>query len=162
MIALDPMNLKTFMNQSIQEVFETMLSMELLLLNETPDLSADGDRIVGSVGFAGDVMGNVRLHVTYSYARRIAADMIGLKPEEIENDEEIHDVIGELSNMIGGGLKSRLCDSGYLCELSIPSVTSGQNFNIESKGWAIRENVSFSFENHAAFVELSVKPGDKN
>lgn len=162
MIALDTATLKSFMNHSVQEVFQTMLSMELLLLNETPDLSADGSRIVGSVGFAGEVMGNVRLHVTRTYARRIAADMLGLEPEELENDEEIHDVIGELSNMIGGSLKSRLCDSGYPCELSIPSITSGQNFNIESKGWAIKENISFSFENHAAFVELFVKPGDKN
>lgn len=159
MNTLDIQALKAFMDSSVQEVFETMLSMNLSFMSQTPDFSGDGNRIVGSVGFAGQAVGMVSLHVTESFAKEIAADMLGMDPDEFESEEEIHDVIGEISNMIGGSLKSRLCDSGYLCDLSIPSITSGQDFSIESKGWVVKENVAFSFGTHAGLVEVFIKPG---
>ena len=68
-------------------------------------------------------------------------------------------MIGELSNMIGGDLKSRLCDAGFECELSIPSITSGKDFNIESKGWAVNEAVCFQHGEHIALIEDFIKNG---
>ena len=85
--------------------------------------------------------------------------MLGMELDEVDSDEEVHDVIGELSNMIGGDLKSRLCDAGFTCELSIPSITAGKDFSIESKGWAVNETVCFQFENHIALIEAYIKNG---
>ncbi len=158
MIEFNVSELKAFMGRSVQEVFDTMLSMPLDPLDEMPDLSSSEERMVGSVGFAGKVLGCVNLHVPCAYARLIAGDMLGVEPDELDGPEEIQDVIGEISNMIGGGIKSRLCDSGYPCELSIPSITSGKDFAVESKGWAIREAFPFSYRNHSAFVEVFLKP----
>jgi chemotaxis protein CheX len=79
--------------------------------------------------------------------------------DEIDSDEEVYDVIGELSNMIGGDLKSRLCDAGFTCELSIPSITSGKDFSIASKGWAINEVVCFQYQEHFALIEAFLKNG---
>ena len=75
----------------------------------------------------------------------------GVKPEEV------NDVIGEVSNMVGGHLKSRFCDSGFPCDLSIPSITSGKNFKIESKNWARHERIAFCHEAHVALVEVFIK-----
>ncbi|MFZ7125426.1 MAG: chemotaxis protein CheX [Desulfobacterales bacterium] len=157
MIALDTLDLKTWMGTSVKEVFETMLSMDLTPADAGSGLAGDGNRIVGSVGFAGEVMGNVNLHVTAEFAALAAANMLGMEPGEVDNDEEVHDVIGEISNMIGGSMKSSLCDAGYPCELSIPSITCGKDFSIESKGWAIREEAVFAFADHTVFVEMFVK-----
>ena len=102
-------DLPIFLRGATREVFDTMLSMEL---NEQDTLSlADGSRIVGSVSLAGSVSGTVNIHVSrHLFAAQITANMLGMEIDEIESDEEVHDVIGELSNMIGGDLKSRLCD----------------------------------------------------
>jgi len=67
----------------------------------------------------------------------------GMDEDEIEGDEEVHDVVGELSNMIGGDLKSRLCDAGLTCELSIPTITSGKEFQVQPKGWTRHERFVF-------------------
>jgi CheY-specific phosphatase CheX len=150
-------DLPTFLRGATQEVFDTMLSMELT--EKDAHAFADGNRIVGSVSLAGSVSGTVNIHVSDDFASQITANMLGMEVDEIDSDEEIHDVIGELSNMIGGDLKSRLCDAGFVCELSIPSITSGKDFNIESKGWAVKEFLCFQYQEHTALVEAFIKNG---
>lgn len=150
-------DLPTFLRGATQEVFDTMLSMDLTE-QEHKEFSG-ASRIVGSVSLAGSVSGTVNIHVSNIFATQITANMLGMDLDEIDSDEEVHDVIGELSNMIGGDLKSRLCDAGFTCELSIPSITSGKDFRIESKGWAVNEIVYFQYQEHVALIEAFIKNG---
>ena len=150
-------DLPTFLRGATQEVFDTMLSMDLTE-QEHKDF-AEASRIVGSVSLAGSVSGTVNIHVSDIFAAQITSNMLGMEMDEIDSDEEVHDVIGELSNMIGGDLKSRLCDAGFTCELSIPSITSGKDFRIESKGWAVNEIVYFQYQEHIALIEAFIKNG---
>ena len=85
--------------------------------------------------------------------------MLGMQVEEIEDESEVHDVIGELSNMIAGDIKSRLCDIGLNCELSIPSTTSGTDFTIESMGWDRFERFKLQSGRHVAWIEVSARTG---
>jgi len=116
-----------------------------------------GSKVVGCVGFARDVIGNICVHVPKQFARVMAAAMLGMEVDEIEDDEEINDVIGEVSNMVGGDMKSKLCDAGFPCVLSIPSVTSGSDFKIESKGWGQHEQLGFRNRQHSGLLEIYVK-----
>ena len=150
-------DLPTFLRGATQDVFDTMLSMQLT--EQDSHTLADGSRIVGSVSLAGSVSGTVNVHVSDAFANQITANMLGMELDEIDSDEEVHDVIGELSNMIGGDLKSRLCDAGFVCELSIPSITSGKDFTVESKGWAVKEIVCFQYQDHIALIEAFIKNG---
>lgn len=154
---LSTFDLPKFLRGATQEVFDTMLSMALV--EAQTNAFAETSRIVGSVSLAGSVSGTVNIHVGNTFACRITANMLGMELDEIDSDEEIHDVIGELSNMIGGDLKSRLCDAGFECQLSIPSITSGKDFKIESKGWAVNEIVCFQYEDHVALIEAFIKNG---
>jgi len=141
----------------MDEVFDTMLSMDIELADGGVQADVDGERIVGSVGFAGKAVGSVNIQVNEAFARSITAAMLGMEEDEIEGDEEIHDVIGELSNMVGGDLKSRLCDGGLDCELSIPSITTGSDFRMEIKGWERHENLIFRHQEQFALVDVYVK-----
>ena len=66
-------------------------------------------------------------------------------------------IIGELCNMICGDLKSRLCDEGFNCELSIPSITTGKEFKIESRGWDRSEQFGFRSNDNTALVAVYMK-----
>ncbi len=156
---LTSFNLGAFLRSATQEVFETMLSMELGEIDAIKQLPEDTRQVVGSVSMAGTVSGTVNIYVGDMFAKVITADMLGMELDEVDSDEEIHDVIGELSNMIGGDLKSRLCDAGFDCSLSIPSITSGKDFVIESKGWAVNEQVFFEYQEHIALIEAFLKNG---
>jgi len=105
-------------------------------------------------------MGNLNLHVEKEFARLMTAAMLGMEIDEIDGDDVIHDVIGELCNMICGDLKSRLCDAGLACELSIPSITSGSKFKIEAKGWDRGEQLGLRTHQHTALVEFFIKSGN--
>ena len=158
MTEINALDLKTFVTNSVNGVFDTMLSMEVKTVEpQLQEVAGDGEHIVGSVGFAGLVMGNVNVFVGNDFARLMTAAMLGMEEDEIESDDEVHDVVGELCNMIGGDLKSKLCDAGMACSLSIPSITSGSSFKIESKGWDRNEKFGFSNNGHTALVEVYMK-----
>lgn len=150
-------DIEKFINNAAIEVFDMMLSMEIEPCEVNDTALVDGGRIVGAVSFAGDVTGNVSVQVTQSFGEVITANMLGIDIEEIEDDEEVNDAVGELSNMIGGNLKSRFCDSGFPCELSIPSVTTGSDFKIENLGWTRHEQYAFKHQQYTALVEVCMK-----
>ena len=160
MTAINSLDLKGFITNAVTDVFDTMLSMEVLFFEVNQPESLSGTRIVGTVSFAGVVMGNLNMHVGNDFARQMTAAMLGMETDEIEGAEEIHDVIGEVCNMIGGDLKSRLCDSDLTCEMSIPSITSGEDFAIESRGWDRSELYTFRNQQHTALVEVFLKSGN--
>ena len=154
---INTVDLRGFISGAMNEVFDTMLSMDIELADEGVQASVDGERIVGSVGFAGKAVGSVNIQVNEAFARSITAAMLGMEEDEIDGDEEVHDVIGELSNMVGGDLKSRLCDEGLNCNLSIPSITTGSDFRMEIKGWERHESLIFRHQEQFALVDIYVK-----
>lgn len=158
MTRIKDVDLRGFVIHSMTGVFETMLSMKIEAEDPPQRESVTtGNHIVGTVGFAGKAMGNVSVFVSRDFGRQIAAAMLGMSVEEIGSDDEVHDVIGEVCNMVGGDLKSRLCDAGLTCSLSIPSITSGNNFRVESKGCDRHELLGFRNSHNSALVEVYVK-----
>ncbi len=153
---INKLDLIGFAINSTRDVFQTMLSMKLNVIESRLPMKSP-NKIVGCVSFAGDVMGNICVHVPTPFARVMTAAMLGMELDEVEDEGEISDVIGEVSNMIGGDLKSRLCDAGFPCQLSIPSITRGNDFVIESKGWMRHERFAFQQEGHLAMVEVFIK-----
>ena len=157
MVAINSLDLREFTTSAVSDVFDTMLSMGVEFVEGNQMEYRNGSHIVGTVSFAGVVMGNLNLHVGEEFARQMTASMLDMETDEIDGDEEIHDVIGELCNMICGSLKSRLCDSNLTCELSIPSITSGKEFSIESRGWDRSELYAFHNNHHTALVQVYIK-----
>lgn len=153
---INTVDLKSYVGNAVNEVFDTMLSMEVEFSDAYAQKTLEGNRIVGSVSFAGELMGSICIHVPSVFAHLMTAAMLGMELDEIQS-EEVNDVIGEVSNMIGGGLKSRFCDSGFDCVLSIPSITSGTDFNIESRDWARHESFAFRHQQHFGFLEVFIK-----
>jgi chemotaxis protein CheX len=118
---IQTLDLKGFVILSVKGVFQTMLSMQIEL--EDPPVKesiSNNGRIVGTAGFAGKVMGNINLFVSRAFGREMAAAMLGMTVGEIGIDEEVNDVIGEVCSMVGGEMKSRMCDAGLPCSLSLP------------------------------------------
>jgi chemotaxis protein CheX len=143
-----------FLVGHLVDVFETMLS-----LKATPSAGAmplNVDRVTGSVGFGGEnVTGAVYLHLSSAFAVQAAAAMLGLAAEEL-GEAEVNDVIGELTNMLCGGLKSALCDAGSPCAVSTPGIIRGA-FEIEVSPEVQRERFLFDCGGERLAVELHIK-----
>ncbi len=116
------------------------------------------EHVLATARFDGKGTGLVGLRLGPADARRIAGAVLGMPEAATVSAEEINDVIGELTNMIGGNLQSNLCDSGIECKLESPVVTQSSDFHKSSRSGAFSERLGFSGSNLVAFIDVSVNP----
>ena len=161
-------------NRAITDVFKTMLGQTAVLevINEQateqpwPPLLRAGEEarphVVGTVGFIGDANGLIYLYLDLEFARIITCGLLGMTPAELEEagDEVINDAVGELTNMTVGSFKNGLCDAGYPCKLTIPSILRGSNFCIEPISSATRQIYHFKCCGHRVVADILMKIGD--
>ena len=148
-------DLKGIVSSVVINTFETMLNMSIMPAE--PEETLSWPRFLAQVGVAGEsVMGNICVSLDLEGARMVAATMLGTEEDDLEMDE-IEDVVGELSNIAGGSIKSRLCDEDLMCRLSIPSVTYGSYFKFETVGYERNERLWFKYQGFIFFVEIFIK-----
>jgi chemotaxis protein CheX len=149
--------IEAWTRQAVPEVFLGMLSMELSAEPPAPlPLDAAG-QIIGSVGFTGEATGIIYLYAGVTFAKVITGRMLGIEEAEVDPGDMVNDAIGELSNMVVGFVKSRLCDAGSACTLTIPSVVRGQQLSVEGSSQVSRRVVGFRSGNHQLVAEVLVK-----
>ncbi len=154
---IENFDIRTHITHSIVDVFDTMLSLKLEPADAaTAEISAE-IRNVESVSFSGDATGRISIHAGADFSREMAAKMLGRKVEEIEGDEEIRDMLGEIGNSVAGNLKSAFSNAGLMCTLSTPSFTSGNDFEIEALNMENYERFAFRCGENIIFVEMEIK-----
>jgi flagellar motor switch protein FliN len=154
---INSVDVRTTVINSVIDVFFTMLEMEIEHIPEVPASFTEEMRTVGTVTFAGDVDGLFNIQVNDDFGQRMTAAMLGMEPEEVEDQEDVYDVIREVSNMIGGNLKSAFVDAGLACVLSTPSITNGRDFRVEAATGIRADRLLFTFNDHTIIVEAGVK-----
>lgn len=142
--------------EAVKLVFQTMLSMDVSPMQSSPQPSNEVE-IISSVSFIGEVTGSIYLCSNVNFARFVAGRMLGLADEEIDSDGMVHDVMGELSNMVVGHVKSRLCDQGNDCTLTIPSIVRGQRLSVERPTDISARMIGFIYKGTPFAVEILVK-----
>ena len=159
---LQKFDIATAVTDSLIELFDSMLSMELELSDESAMEGLDGARIAGSVRLAGKVMGCINIHVTEAFSYQMTAAMLGIDIDEIEDEADVKDVISEVCNIVGGNLKSKFCDSGFTCQLSPPTFTRGNDFKIEALNTARHERYVFSQAGSPIIVDVGVRINEED
>ncbi len=139
------------------ETFDTMMSMALEAVEESAAAGVDDSRMVGTIHFGGEVAGVMRFHLTEAFARSVTSAMLGIEAGEIESNEQINDVIGELATIVAGNLKTEFLDAGLTCVTSSPSITAGSDFKIDSADIAPPLKFTFRQADEYVRVELSAK-----
>jgi len=145
---------------SVREVFEMMLSMDLEFHPQVAQNYMFGDRVMGTINLVGEVMGIVTLQVRDKISRTMTGRMLDVDPDDIRSMDDVKDVVGELLNMIGGNLKSSLCDAGLSCNLSTPALTTGKDYNFETKAMSRNEYFTFYWQKEAILVHVGLKNED--
>jgi CheY-specific phosphatase CheX len=143
--------------EAVKEVFQSMLSMEMSPEPPSPLTPDPAGQIIGSVGFIGETTGIIYLYAGIGFARVITSRMLGISEPEVDAGEMVTDAIGELSNMVVGYVKSRLCNSGLPCVLTIPSVVRGQQLSVEGSSQTTRRMIGFRNCTHHLLAEVLLK-----
>jgi chemotaxis protein CheX len=137
---------------SAREVFEIMLSTRLSAFDDSADFN-DGE-FTALVGLAGSLCGVLRIRCNDQAARTMASKMLGMPPEEVDNDS--WDALGEIANMIAGNFKGKLSGVGNHCMLSVPTIIVGSDYETRSLGGGNMIEVVFEFEGKPLWVTLEL------
>jgi chemotaxis protein CheX len=119
------------LNNVTSEVWSSMANTSLEPSEQIVTPAELNGYVVSSVQVAGAWEGSVRLDMNLDMARTTTARLLGAEEADV-SPEDIHDAVGELANMLGGGVKELMPQP---CKLSLPSVAIGdERKSIISRG----------------------------
>lgn len=121
--------------------------------------------IVGSVGFTGEANGMVYLYMEIELAAQIAAGITGMSTAEVlapDNNEIVKDVVGEITNMTVGTFKNGICDLGFQCKVTLPTVLRGSQLQVETVSGAQRWTFDFEVMGRPIIADLFIQHDNGN
>lgn len=150
--------------RALKNVCAIMLKEEAVFREKSSDTAYEGFKerlhVFGSVGFVGDINGIVYLCIPDDFAQAMACKVLGITAAEIEMGEgaDVKDVIGEFTNMTVGGFKNALCNIGFPCKLTLPTIVRGDNLAVTGMKSATRHIFHFDCSTHRLIVDIQLKP----
>ena len=121
--------LEEVVHRVLPRVLFTMLDLEAAPV-EGGNLDA-GEQVTAVIGIGGEgIEGSLYFHLPEVLAQRVGQLLLQEALGRDVVDREVNDAVGELCNMIAGGLKAALLSHGVDTALSPPSVIRGKNFAI--------------------------------
>lgn len=140
---------------SMLNVMSTMAQMELTA--EKPKLKKDevamGD-VSGLIGMVSpETKGSLSITFDAPLALATMKGMVGEAPDEI--NDEITDLVGEITNMVTGGAKRMLSEKGFEFNMATPVVVSGKSHTIHHKSKGPVVIIPLSAAVGKAYIEFS-------
>ena len=156
-------HVQDFIIKAVKNVCITMIRQEASFVEKTAEAAYTGLAkkvyVFGNVGFEGEINGVVYLCIPDDFAQHAAAEILGMTPSEVtmSGDEVVRDVIGEITNMTVGGFKNALCDIGFPCKLTLPTVVRGNNLQVVSLRGVTRHIFQFDCASHRLVADIQLK-----
>lgn len=156
-------HVQDFIIKAVKNVCSTMMRQEASFVEKTAEAAYTGYHgkayVFGSVGFEGEINGVVYLCIPDDFAQHAASEILGMTRTEVTmgGNEVVRDVIGEITNMTVGGFKNALCDIGFPCKLTLPTVVRGNNLQVVTLKSATRHIFQFDCANHRLVADIQLK-----
>lgn len=150
-------NLDELLKPAVAEVFSTMLKMDAQLVPSVEQELNHKTQVIGSIGLTGKVSAVVFLMMTENLAHSVTSKLLGLSPHEIDGPELINDAVGELTNMIVGYTKTRLCDMGMSCAMTPPSVIRGTEMKVAGGSHSVTQKLSFQCQKNGITIQVIIR-----
>ena len=147
------MQLEQYIIDATLEVFASMIFIDIgpeaLRNDEAEDIQVN---LASMIGLAGDLKGILTVQCPAAVAMGITSAMLGMEVTGL--DEDARDAIGEITNMVAGGLKVALAAHSRKIELAIPSTVVGSSLRSGRLAGATRVFIPFSLPIGRFGIEL--------
>ena len=116
--------------ESAKEAFETMIFLPIENTNGQSDPEqSDATSLIGTITFTGQVQGSFSILAPMLGVEKIARAMLMMEPEDPMEGSDMCDALGEVVNLVLGGIKTRLNEVAPDIQISIPSVNQGMKIH---------------------------------
>jgi chemotaxis protein CheX len=141
---------ETDLSQVVESVWSSVLGMDIQSVPESDSPAQFEPVLSACIQITGAWDGAVTLLCTSQVARQAAAAMFSMEVDDI-SPGDIKDSLGELVNMVGGGVKSLLPEA---CSLSLPAVVEGADYTLSIRGASPVQKASFACQGQPVWVTL--------
>jgi chemotaxis protein CheX len=146
-----------FVNPFLQSMLNVMSTMAHIELTPGKPQRKTDERALGDVsGLIGMIAPQTRGSMSLSFQQSLALEamrqMLGEAPDEL--NEEVSDMVGEITNMVTGGAKRLLAESGFEFEMATPMVVSGPGHCITHHAKGPRIFMPFDSAHGQAIIEI--------
>lgn len=135
-----------------QEVFESVIGVRMGRLD--PGAANDAD-VTAIISLAGSPSGVFKIGCSSASAAHLAMRMLGSSAPESE--ENAKDALGEVCNMIAGGIKSRLSRSEDLCKISVPTIITGHHYQVHTLVNGERYELQLAYEGEPVSISMEIQ-----
>lgn len=112
--------------EATKDAFSTMVSMQIrrkeVFIKQGYEMYGD---VSGVMGLSGTTTGTCALSMPVALAQKAVRAMMMTPDDEVLAESEIRDGVGELINMIAGGAKTKLSNTMYKFNMTLPTIISG-------------------------------------
>lgn len=144
---------RVILSDAAKEVFQLMVGEQLSVPegSNTPVLS----EVAGMVGLAGELCGVLTIRCSKKSAGKIACQMLGVAEDEAA--AQAIDAVGEICNMVAGNFKAKIHGLEDKCMLSVPTVISGDSYELHSLASGERIELPLLFQGEPVWFSLEVQ-----
>jgi chemotaxis protein CheX len=135
---------------SVTTIWSSMLGMEAQPNASRPPSTTPPVYLTGCVQITGAWQGAVTLDCPCELAKHAAAVIFDMPLDDV-GSLEMHDTLGELTNIIGGNFKSFLPEP---CNLSLPAVTQGTDYAFRILDSEVVNRVGFQCKGYPFVVTI--------
>lgn len=149
--------------EATSEVFSMMLDMQVEFSGFASDTKGLENGLISLVGITGDWAGSGVFCCSPGLASVICCRMLGspLNEAKASVDEEVLDVVAEVTNMIVGNIKNGLEATTGPLAISVPTVIHGRNFQFRNAGGLRGAALVFTTEGDQFEVRISLAPASE-
>ncbi|HAV62672.1 MAG TPA: hypothetical protein DCY13_09930 [Verrucomicrobiales bacterium] len=154
-----------FISDVTPNVIATMLNWPAPRETRSAEAETPGtfhlNAVTGSIGFCGHLTGTLFFSMSSAQASEMAGALL-CSPIAADSHECL-DVVGELTNMIAGGLKTRLSNHGVSTVMTIPSIVRGPAIQVTGQEVAFMVEREFTIGSSPAGARVIMigKLGDE-
>jgi len=135
-----------------REVFQMMAGLEA---EHSSDPSGRPSGSVSAlIGIAGAMSAVLRVRCSPETAGHVAMKMLG--GVDAPPKAAAEDAIGEIANMVAGNFKSKISTLGDGCVLSVPTIVSGEDYEVRQVGKGERIEACLNTDNRAVWLILEI------
>ncbi|MBA7705762.1 hypothetical protein ES703_114601 [subsurface metagenome] len=120
---VDQASIKNFMWESIKETFETMISLPIEKTDEEGNKLDPSASLICTITFTGPLQGVFGVQCCTKGAEKIAKAMLMAGPDDPISEAEICDALGEVTNILIGGIKGKMSGAEMIHRMKADNAT---------------------------------------
>lgn len=144
-----------WVRDSVSGVFKTTFGLNAVEASAPPPPEQSEELIFSEICFEGALAVCIRLCISAVGAARLSSIALRMPSAEI-CDAHVDDLVGEMSNMVLGAVKSRASDLGIPCRMLLPSVTRSQAIPPKAPNKYGSGMLYYRFEKYCLTVAISL------